>query len=61
MMLDFSTWSEWNTQWCDWFILLICAEYWTPDAWTVFMRQDFSCQKSDIPETAIGWDYAGEK
>ena len=32
-----------------------------PDVWAVFMRGDFSCQKSNIPGTAIGRDYAGEQ
>ena len=30
-----------------------------PNVWTVFMREDFSCQKSDTPGRAIGCDHAG--
>ena len=32
-----------------------------PDVWAVFMRGDFSCQKSDIPGIATGRDHAGEQ
>ena len=32
-----------------------------PDVWAVFMRGDFSCQKSNIPGTAIGQDHAAEQ
>ena len=32
-----------------------------PDVWAVFMRGDFSCQKSDISGTAIGRDHASQQ
>ena len=32
-----------------------------PDVWAVFVRGDFSCQKSSIPGTAIGRDHADEQ
>lgn len=31
-----------------------------PNVWAIFMRGDFSCQKTDIPGTAIGQDNTGE-
>ena len=31
------------------------------NVWDVFMAGDFSCQKTDIPGTAIGRDHAGEQ
>ena len=33
----------------------------TPEVWAVFMRGDFSYQKSDIPETTIGPDHTGKQ
>ena len=32
-----------------------------PDVWAVFMRGDFSCQKSNIPETTAGRDRADDQ
>ena len=33
----------------------------SPEVWAAHKRGDFSCQKSDIPGTAIGQDHAGEQ
>ena len=33
----------------------------SPEVWAAYKRGDFSCQKSDIPGTAIGQDHAGEQ
>ena len=32
-----------------------------PDIWNSFMEENFSCQKTDIPGTALGRDHAGEQ
>ena len=63
MMLNFSSIHriKYRRMWSVYIVDMYDLQYRAPDVWAVFMPGDFSCQKSNIPGTAIGRDHAGEQ
>ena len=63
MMLNFSSMNrmKYRKMWPVYIADMYDLQHRAPAVWTVFMRGDLSCQKSDIPERAIGRDHAGKK
>ena len=63
MMLDFSSMNQmkYHRMWPIYIADMYNLQHQAPDVWAVFMRGDFSCQKSSIPGMAIGQDHAAEQ
>ena len=52
---------KYRRMWAVYIADMIKLETDEPDVWESFMQGNFSCQKSKIPGTALGRDYAGEQ
>ena len=62
MMLDFSSMNrmKYHRMWPVYIADIYDLQNRAPDVWAVFMREDFSCQKSDILGMAIGQNNADD-